>query len=159
MHQRLFLIIHMHSSGDKQTQPFWVPFGSLNIRFKIGRRPVADIWTHKLKHQHTKEFSIKDRQRNDYKQSKTFFWQSAGERCLTQLCDVFTQSVSFTSIQTRTFGLLLLTHPNKFPFLLAKGVISKALVGWFSRALTCFARYTIHEKKYSAIARRKIYLF
>ena len=48
MHQRLFLIIHMHSSGDKQTQPFCLPFGCLNITFKIGRRPEADIWTDKL---------------------------------------------------------------------------------------------------------------
>ena len=63
----------MHSSGDKQTQPFCLPFGCLNITFKIGRRPVADIWTDKLKHQQTKEFSIKDRQRNDYKESETFF--------------------------------------------------------------------------------------
>ena len=41
MHQRLFLIIYIHSSGDEQTQRF----GCLNIRFKIGLRPVADIWT------------------------------------------------------------------------------------------------------------------
>ena len=30
-----------------------------------------------------------------------------------------------------------------------------ARVGWFSRALTCFARSNIHIKNYSAIARRK----
>ena len=46
-------------------------------------------------------------------------------------------------------------RPNKFPFSQAKGVISKARVGWFSRALTCFARSNIHLKNYSAIARRK----
>ena len=28
---------------DKETQPFCLPFGCLNIRFKIGRRPVADM--------------------------------------------------------------------------------------------------------------------
>ena len=50
---------------------------------------------------------------------------------------------------------VLLTHPNNFPFSQAKGVISTARVGWFSRALTCFARSNIHIKNYSAIARRK----
>ena len=67
-------------------------------------------------------------------------------------CVIFSLRVSFTRYSQQD---VLLTHPNKFPFLQAKGVISTALVGWFSRALTCFARSNIHIKNYSAIARRK----
>ena len=64
--------------------------------------------------------------------------------------------VSFTRYSQQE---VLLTHPNKFPFSQAKGVISTSRMGWFSRALTCFpacfARSNIHIKNYSAIARRK----
>ena len=67
-------------------------------------------------------------------------------------CVIFSLRVSFTRYSQQD---VLLTHPNKFPFLQAKGVISTAPVGWFSRALTCFARSNIHIKNYSAIARRK----
>ena len=67
-------------------------------------------------------------------------------------CVIFSLRVSFTRYSQQD---VLLTHPNKFPFLLAKGVISTAHVGWFSRALTCFACSNIHIKNYSAIARRK----
>ena len=67
-------------------------------------------------------------------------------------CVIFWLRVSFTRYSQQD---VLLTHPNKFPFLLAKGIISTARVGWFSRALTCFARSNIHIKNYSAIARRK----
>ena len=67
-------------------------------------------------------------------------------------CVIFSLRVSFTRYSQQD---VLLTHPNKFPFSQAKGVISTARVGWFSRALTCFARSNIHIKNYSAIARRK----
>ena len=67
-------------------------------------------------------------------------------------CVIFWLRVSFTRYPQQD---VLLTHPNKFPFSQAKGVISTARVGWFSRALTCFARSNIHVKNYSAIARRK----
>ena len=67
-------------------------------------------------------------------------------------CVIFWLRVSFTRYSQQD---VLLTHPNKFPFLQAKGVICTARVGWFSRALTCFARSNIHIKNYSAIARRK----
>ena len=67
-------------------------------------------------------------------------------------CVIFSLRVSFTRYSQQD---VLLTHPNKFPFSQAKGVISTARVGWFPRALTCFARSNIHIKNYSAIARRK----
>ena len=86
-------------------------------------------------------FSIKDRQRNDYKQS--------GERCLTQLCHFLTTCIFYKVFTAGRFAY------TKFPFSQAKGVISTARVGWFPRALTCFARSNIHIKNYSAIARRK----
>jgi len=67
-------------------------------------------------------------------------------------CVIFSLRVSFTRYSQQD---VLLTHPNKFPFPQAKGVISTARMGWFSRAVTCFARSNIHIKNYSAIARRK----
>ena len=42
-----------------------------------------------------------------------------------------------------------------FKFLGKKNPLFTARVGWFSRALTCFARSNIHIKKYSTIARRE----
>lgn len=136
----------MYSSSDKQTQPFCLPFDCLNIRLKIGLRPVADIWTDKLKHQHTKEFSIKDRQLNDYKQSETFFWQSAGERCLTQLCDVISQCISYKHSQQDVLSAFIDTLKQISVFT-GKRCNFQSSRKVISRALTCFVRYTIHEKK------------
>ena len=69
---------------------------------------------------------------------------------------IFSLRVSFTMHSQQGF---LLTHPNKFPFLLAKGVIwasFRQLAGGDFQA-HLLASTDIHEKKknYSAIARRK----
>ena len=75
-------------------------------------------------------------------------------------CVIFSLRVSFKRYSQQE---VLLTHPNKFPFSQAKGVISTSRMGWFSRALicfpACFARSNIHIKNYCAIARRKNILF
>ena len=62
-------------------------------------------------------------------------------------------------IHSKTFGLLLLDPYNDFR-VWAKGVIFKGVSPFssgliISSALTCFPRFTIHEKNYCAIARRK----
>ena len=143
--QWLFKIIHMY--GDLtyiETQLFSLPFGRLNISFKIGRRPSSSWYL--------------DRHIKTRTHKSVFHKGSTAKRLKTKRWAVLDSTVSFShyvylwqGIHNRTFC----RHTqNKFPFLQAKGVISTARMGWFSRALTCFARSNILEKN-CAIARRK----
>ena len=71
-------------------------------------------------------------------------------------CVIFSLRVSFKRYSQQN---VLLTHPNKFPFSKANGVISTARVGCFSRALTCFAGSNTAYKKLQCDCQEKKYTF
>ena len=66
---------------------------------------------------------------------------------------------TFTHTHTHDLYPRHLATLIKFPFLLAKGVISTVRVGWVSRALTCFAHSNIHEKKLQCEYQQKKHTF
>ena len=89
-------------------------------------------------------FSIKDRQRNDYK-------RQSGERCLTQLCHFLTTCIFYKVFTAGRFAYtpkqISVFTGKRCHFHSSRGVI-------FTRSYL-LRPANIHVKNYSAIARRK----
>ena len=91
-----------------------------------------------------------------------FLWSRNTHYCYLSICsqhltgvpnEHFSQNWLYDVVNA---SKVLLRQPMLiFKFLGKKNPLFTARVGWFSRALTCFARSNIHIKNYSAIARRK----
>ena len=105
-------------------------------------QPILENYRHwLLKHEHTKVFSIKDRQWND--------WKQTGERCLTQLCHFLTTCIFYKAFKTGRFAD---TPKTNFRLYWQKVLFRQLAWGDFHAHLL---DSNVLEKNYSAIAWRK----